>query len=189
MVSPMWCCDRTSRCLRNAIRLFLAGLISVGSPLMAADSVVIRSTDVTLAQQGVLKGTVLNVSAQPVSGVPVHVLHRETVVASATSDEQGQFSVQGLRNGAHVIQVGSVQQPVRFWGQSTAPPASTSQMAIVVDEEIVRGQMGLPPGTNVGNTLTQNTGVLLLIGGTVAIVLGTTLGADNDDSPIPPASP
>jgi hypothetical protein len=189
MVRSLWSFNFPSRFLRNAIRLFLAGLISVGAPIMAAAPVEIRSTDFTLAQQGILKGTVLNVSAQPVSGVPVHVLHNEKVVASATSDEQGQFSVQGLRNGAHVIQVGSVQQPVRFWGESTAPPASTSQMAIVVDEEIVRGQMGYQPGNMPGSMLTANTGILLLIGGAVAIVLGTTLGADNDDSPVPPASP
>jgi len=189
MLRFIWSFDCSSRCLRNAMRLFLAGLISVGSPIMAAGPVEIRSTDITLAQQGTLKGTVLNVSAQPVSGIPVNVLHDETVVATATSDEQGQFSVQGLRKGAHVIQVGSVQQPVRFWGESAAPPASASQMAIVVDEEIVRGQMGYFPPNTVNNTLTANTGVLLLIGGAVAIVLGTTLGADNDDSAVPPASP
>jgi hypothetical protein len=151
---------------------------------MASGSAEIRATDVTLAQPGLLKGSVLNASAQPVSGVPVHVLHGDTVVASATSDELGLFSVKGLRNGAHVIQVGDVQKPVRFWGSDTAPPASTSQMAIVVDDGIVRGQSGY----NGSAIINRGTGALLLIGGATAIVLATTLGND-DDSPVPPVSP
>lgn len=174
--------------MRKSISLLLAGLISANSPVFAELPVEIRSTDVTLVQQGLLKGTVLNTSAQPVIGVPVHILHGEAIVASAVSDEEGQFSISGLRNGSHIIQVGSVQQPVRFWETTTAPPASTSHMAIVVDEEIVRGQQGFQPGNTVAGTISSNLGMILLIGGGIGIVLGTTMSADNY-SPKAPASP
>ena len=187
MVRFMWSTASTYWSMRKAICFILAGLISVGSPVLAGGPVEIRSTDVTLGHQGLLKGSVLNASAQPVSGVSVHVLHGDAVVASATSDSQGQFSVKSLRNGSHLIQVGSVQQPVRFWGTQAAPPVSTSQMTIIVDDEVIRGQSGFVPGNSVADTMSSNLGAILLIGGAVGIVLGTTLGADND-SPVPPAS-
>lgn len=187
MVRFMWSTASTYWSMRKAICVILAGLISIGSPAMAGGPVEIRSTDITLGPHGLLKGSVLNASAQPVSGVTVHVLHGETVVASATSDGQGQFSVKSLHNGSHIMQVGRLQQPVRFWGTEAAPPVSTSQITIIVDEEVIRGQSGFETGNSVADSMNTNLGVILLIGGAVGIVLGTTLSADND-SPAPPAS-
>ena len=163
--------------LKKPLCLLLTGMISVGTPVMAAGPVEIRSSDVSLTD-GVLAGTVLNTSAQPVSGLNVHLLHNEKVIASATSDENGQFAIRGLRNGGHVLQVGAVQQPVRFWGTQAAPPSAASKMAIVVNEEVVRGQQSGGP-----NLLIP----LAIIGGAVAVTLATTLGAD--DPSAPPASP
>jgi hypothetical protein len=60
-------------------------------------------------------------------------------------------------------------------------------MAIVVDEEVVRGQ-GFQQGNTVADTVRSNLVPILLIGGAIGIVLGTTLG-NNDNSPAPPASP
>lgn len=188
MLKSVWSVSKNVPSLRKALCLFLAGLISVGTPVMAGGPVEIRSTDVTLKGEGVLSGTVLNVSAQPVAGVTVRVLHGESVVATSTSDDQGHFYVKGLRHGSHVIQVGSVQHPVRFWGTTSAPPASTAQMAIVVDERVVRGQAGFAP-VYVSSGFNSSAGAFLLIGGATAIVLGTTLGASNDAPPALPASP
>jgi hypothetical protein len=61
-------------------------------------------------------------------------------------------------------------------------------MAIVVDDEVVRGQMGFQPGNMVAGTMGSSLVPILLIGGAIGIVLGTTLG-NNNDSPAPPASP
>jgi Carboxypeptidase regulatory-like domain len=174
--------------LRKALSLLLAGLLTAGNLVVAGGPFEIRSTDVTLNQDGLLSGTVLNVSAQPVSGVTVRVLHGESIVATSTSNEEGHFHVKGLRHGSHLIQVGGEQHPIRFLGPNTAPPASTAQMAIVIDEQVVRGQAGFAP-MYVSNGLNANMGAFLLIGGATAIVLGTTLGANNDSSPLVPASP
>ena len=176
----------TRNSLRSRISLFLAGLISVGSPVMAAGPVEIRASDIVLAQPGVLRGTVLNTAAQPVAGISVNVLHGTDVVASATSDEHGQFAVTGLRHGAHEIQVGQTRHPVRFWGNNTAPPVATSQMAIVIDEEIVRGQM-MTGDSRIGQMVYDNPLPVLLIGGAVALVLVTSL--NDDDDAAAPASP
>ena len=175
--------------LRNGTCLLLAGLLTVGTPVLAGDTPEIRSSDVALNTGGVLKGTVLNGTAQPVAGVPVNMLHQEKLVATTMSNDEGEFTFKGLRNGAHVVQVGMTQESVRLWDTQTAPPAAVEDMAIVVDEEIVRGQMAtgiLPPGS-LGTFIANNAGALLLIGGATAIALGTTLGNSHHNAA--PASP
>ena len=170
--------------LRNGTCLLLAGLLSVGTPLMAGEPVEIRSTDVSLHVGGFLKGTVLNTAAQPMAGVPVNVFHEDKVVATAMSDKNGGFIVKGLRNGAHVVKVGTTQKAVRLWGPDTAPPAAVENIAIVVDDEAVRGQLGLMSGSQAGGFIASNAGAFLLIGGAAAITLGTTL--DNNAAPASP---
>ena len=180
---------RTS--MRNSTSLLLAGLLSFGSPLVAGEPVQIGareqiySSDVVLHNGGVLHGTVLNTEGQPVSGVKVSILHKEISIAITVSNEEGKFAVKGLRNGAHTIEVGSKYQPVRLWGTNTAPPAAIENVAIVIDEEAVRGQMfgggGSMPG---GGFLGSRIGGLMLVGGAAAITLATTL--DNNATPASP---
>ncbi len=172
--------------MRKGTRLFLAGLLAVGTPLMAGEPVQIgasdevRSSDVVLHNGGVLQGTVMNTEGQPVAGAKVNVLHKEASVASTVSNEEGKFAVKGLRNGAHIIEVGKKLQPVRLWGTNTAPPAAIENVAIVVDEEAVRGQMFGGGGGLLGSSL----GGFALIGAATAITLGTTL--DNNAKPASP---
>ena len=170
--------------LRNGICLLLTGVLSVGSPLKAEEPVEIRSSDVAMNEGGLLKGTVLNTAARPVAGVAVNVLHEDKVVATAMSDKNGEFTVKGLRNGAHMVKVGTTQKAVRLWGSDTAPPAAVENIAIVVDDEAVRGQLGLMSGGQAGGFIASNAGAFLLIGGAAAITLGTTLDYNAE-----PASP
>lgn len=175
--------------LKRSICLVLSGMMTIGSPLMANGPVEVRSSDFTL-NEGVLTGSVLNTAAQPVSGLNVHLLHGDKVVATAVSDENGQFAVRGLRNGNHILQVGAEQQPVRFWGNQAAPPSSNLRMAIVVDEEVVRGQgcgEGCDDGCGHGmGAKLMSPCALLLIGGAVAATLALTLDDDDDNAPASP---
>lgn len=172
------------KCLtaRKALSLLLAGVLSLGNSVIAGSAVEIRSNDVSL-NQGVLVGSVVNQAALPVSGIRVHLLHKDNVIATAISDEKGQFTVKGLRNGSHVLQVGTTQQPVRFWGNQSAPPSSAAHMAIVVDEEIVRGQGCGEDGTACSSVLSSigsNPLPLLLIGGAVAATIA--ISNSNDEA-------
>lgn len=179
--------------IRSGVSLLLSMAMLVGSPLLASETVAIRSSDYLLGQEGVLAGSVLNQSGLPVAGLPVQVLHGDHVIATAVSDEKGQFAVQGLRNGSHTVQLGASRQPVRFWSNTAAPPAAVSRMAIVVDEEVVRGQCGESCGEGCGEGFAGGHhkawgtafGVLL-IGGAVATTLALTLD-DNDNAVV--ASP
>jgi hypothetical protein len=168
--------------LQKCVSLLLVGLLIGGAPAGGEGPVEMRSSDITLAATGLLQGVVVDSSARPVSGITLHILHGDAVIASATSDELGEFSIHGLRHGAHAIQVGETLHPVRFWGTDSAPPVSTSKLAIVVDEPTVRGQMTFP-GTNLVNTVSANAVPLVIISGAVAIVLASTL--DNDGTPAP----
>ena len=168
---------------KKPLCLLLTGMISVGAPVMAAGPVEFRSSDVALTD-GVMEGTVLNTAARPVFGLKVQLLHGDQVIARATSDENGQFAIRGLRNGGHVLQVGSVQQPVRFWGTQAVPPSATSTMAIVVDEQVVRGQEENGGEEDAASSLVP----LLIFGGVLATTLAITLSGDQDVTPPPLAT-
>jgi hypothetical protein len=179
---------------KKAVCVTLSAVLTLGSPVFAGGPVEIRSTDIALGQ-GQLTGSVLNAAGQPVGGINVHVLHGASVVATVASNEDGQFVVEGLRNGAHVIQVGASVQPVRFWSSQAAPPAAAEQLAIVVDEEIVRGQCGDACGDPCGDPCGEACGAgkkccsglgLLLFGGAVAATLVYTLDQNGSDAPASP---
>ena len=158
--------------LRNGICLLLTGVLSVGSPLKAGEPHEIRSSDVVRNSDELLKGTVMNTAAQPIAGVEVSVLHKDKVVANSTSNDQGEFSFKGLRNGAHVVKAGSTRQAVRLWGTNSAPPAAIENIALVVDEETVRGQgalgaLGAAGGGGIGAGTAAAAAAAAAIGGYV----------------------
>ncbi len=175
-----------AKLLRKCTCLLLAGLLSVGTSVIAGEPTEIRSSDVVLNDGGLLTGTALTTEAQPVAGIQVHVLHEEKIVAKTTSDEKGEFSVKGLRNGAHTIQIGATQQSVRLWGTNSAPPAAVENVAIVVDDETVRGQNGMLPIAQPETFLANNMGKLLLLGGAAAIAIGVTQNRHKSSTPASP---
>ena len=166
------------RYIRNVVSIALSMAMLVGSPVLAAEAVAVRSTDYLLGQKGILAGNVVNQQGQPAAGLPVQVLHDGRVIATAYSNEKGEFAVEALRNGTHTVQLGGSQHSVRFWSDAAAPPSAVNHMAIVVDEEVVRGQCG--EGCGEGgfrpSCLTSGTALgVLLIGGAVATTLALTL--------------
>lgn len=180
--------------IHSGVSVVLSMALLVGSPLLASETVAIRSSDYLLGQESILAGSVVNQSGLPVAGLPVQVLHKGQVIATALSDDKGEFAVQGLRNGQHTVKVGASQQSVRFWMSKAAPPTAVSRLAIVVDEEVVRGQCGescaegCGEGFAGGDHRAWKTAVgVLLIGGAVATTLALTL--DDNNSSAAPGSP
>jgi hypothetical protein len=171
--------------IRRGISVALSATMLVGSPLLGGETAEVRSADYRLEQDGVLSGSVLNLNGQPVSGLPVEILHENRRIAVAMSDEAGHFAVEGLRNGQHVVKLGATQQAARFWNNATAPPTAQGNLAMTVDEEVVRsqcsnietgdeccrGQGGPVWGTAIG---------VLIVGGAVA---GTIVFTQRDDKP------
>jgi hypothetical protein len=154
--------------------LTAAVVITVGQPAFATSPAASRSADVTLAAGGVLNGTVVTSTAQPVSATKVTILHGDTTVAEAVTNEAGEFAVKGLRNGAHTVKLANATQPVRFWSASAAPPGANGKLVLVSSPRTVRAQDGGGMGL---------VGTGLLFGGALAVTLATTLNDKND----PPA--
>ncbi|MCA9060645.1 MAG: carboxypeptidase regulatory-like domain-containing protein [Planctomycetaceae bacterium] len=163
-----------------AVWMAAVGMVVSGPALNAAEQQAVsplKVTDIALGQGGALRGQTLDSQAAPMAGVRVQVLHQQQVVAEASSDAEGRFTVSGLRSGAHTIQFAGYQQQVRLWNDAdVAPPNAVSRLALVVNQKTVRGQDG---------SLTP-----LLVGGGVftaatAATLATTLG-NGDPTPTSP---
>ena len=189
MISVISC----GKTFHNCTCLLMAGLFFVGSPVMAGDpapiekKVDVRGVDVVLNEGGLLEGTLLNTAAQPIAGATVRVVHNDKTVATALSNDKGKFAIKGLRNGVHVVQAGTASQIVRLWGANAAPPNAVENLAIVVDFDVVRGQLALGAlGGGAGTTVAATAAVgLVAAGGYLAYDEVT-----KKDNPQPePASP
>jgi len=151
--------------------LTAAVVITIGQPALAADQTPVRTADIALADGGVLNGVVLTPEAQPVASTKVKILHGTNIVAEAVTNDDGEFAVKGLRNGVHTVQMTNASQPVRFWSATAAPPTANGRLVMVSSPNMVRAQEGAGIGA---------AGAALIFGGTLAVVLATTLDDKNE---------
>ncbi len=162
---------------------------SLSAPtLLAAEPMLLQSGDVVL-QNGVMRGTILDRSAQPVGGMPVRLFHRETQIAETLTNDRGEFSISGVRNGSHIIATGSHRSNVRFWGTDAAPPSATQKAMIIVDPQVVRAQDedcgdDCGEGWLSGSGLAKPAMLLAIAGGVVGIV--AIVEHNDDKGPISP---
>ena len=63
-------------------------------------------TDVALTSGGVFSGQVVDVQGRPQAGSTVAVSQTQQVVATATTDANGQFSIRGLQGGMYQVVAG-----------------------------------------------------------------------------------
>ena len=184
MMKFTFCTNLIAKLLQNGTWLLLTGLLSVGTPALAGEPVEIRSSDVALGAGGLLNGTVLNTAALPVAGVAVSVLHEDKVVAKSMSNEKGEFTVTGLRNGVHVIKVGTAQQRVRLWSADAAPPAAVENIAVVVNDDVVRGQAALGALGGAGGS--AGMAAAAVVAGVGGYVVYDQFIANDDNTPASP---
>src|SRR5690554_3665666 len=71
--------------------------------------------DVALADQGTLRGQVLDANGAAANNVQVEVLQGQTRVASVTTDANGEFAVAGLKGGNYVVASQGAAGLVRAW--------------------------------------------------------------------------
>ncbi|MEY3175058.1 MAG: hypothetical protein RLZZ436_2972 [Planctomycetota bacterium] len=183
--------------MRHVLKQWLAAALMgtlVATPVFGTEAVELRSRDVLL-HSGSLSGVVLNRQSHPVPGVQVRLMYGKNVIATAITDDNGNFAVHGLRNGGHIVGTGEEKELVRFWSSEAAPPAASARMIMVVDEQVIRGQgcaddcveecgEGQPGGKSACGVLSNPVALLLLGGGAAGIV---AIVAHNDDDA--PASP
>ena len=161
-----------------AVALAGAGMLAPHASLMAATSAAPAAVpaaapavlDVALAPGGVMQGQVVDAQGQPAAEAPVTVFHEGREVAQTTADAQGNFSIQGLKAGQHVVLSGDHGGLYRMWADQTAPPAANNRVMIVKNGQVARGQ-GL-----------SGRGGLLMAGVLGGIVAGGVISQDDGRS-------
>jgi hypothetical protein len=106
------------------------------SPPHAAQSTV---TDIVLQEGGLLRGQLLDGEGNAEAGADVTVQWQNRRIVTTTTNERGEFSVAGLRGGLHTIATERGVAGCRFWAPSTAPPNVPSELLLVANESVLRG--------------------------------------------------
>jgi hypothetical protein len=100
--------------------------------------------DVALARGGLLNGQVVDAKGAAMKAVPVSVWFENQQVAATVTNENGQFSVNGLRGGVHQVTAAQGSGVYRLWTAEAAPPTAKAGNVVVPGQTIVRGQNGYP---------------------------------------------
>ncbi len=155
-----------------AVALAVVGMMA---PQLAFAAPPARSArDIALAKGGVLQGKVVDQQAAAQAGEAVRVLQNGEVVATAKTDAQGRFAINGLRTGVHQIETSATKSVYRLWTPETAPPAARNSVLLVDGGDVVLGQSG-------GGIL----GALAnpwVLGGIVAAAIAIPLALDDDNA-------
>ncbi len=134
-------------------------------------------TDVGLQAGGVLRGQLLDGQGHPRPGAVVTINWQNRVIAAATTDRQGEFSVAGLRGGIHTVTSGPDVAPCRFWALSTSPPNVPHNLLVVSNPTTVRGNNCRRHA--MANMLSNPYFLGLAVG--AAIIIPVAINASNDD--------
>ena len=108
--------------------------------------------DVSLDEEGVLSGQVVNRQGVPLVQTAVMVRSAGTIVAVSKTDAQGQFAVRDLSGGTYEVIGAGSGGVYRVWTADASPPAATEQVTLVaaqnvVPEEVPPQYNGPPPGS------------------------------------------
>jgi hypothetical protein len=115
------------------------------TPHQAAPASVVRWYDVSLDGNGAMHGHILNQSGASISHAKVSVYRLNQIVLSTETNDQGEFTIRGLRGGLYQVVASNANGEsgvalYRVWAAGTAPPSSISDVVMVMRQEVVRGQ-------------------------------------------------
>lgn len=136
--------------------------------------------DVELADGGVLLGQVVNGQGRSLARIPVSFWTRDRQIAATQTDANGCFAVGGLRGGVYQVVTTTGQGTFRLWTPGNAPPLARKGALLVVDREVVRGQI---PGMGALTFWLSNPWVLA---GVVATAVAVPIAINNAQRPSSP---
>ena len=100
--------------------------------------------DVSLNQDGLLVGQVVNPQGGCLGGERVYVHGKDHLVATTETDREGYFRVDGLGGGIYQVLTAGASRTYRIWRPGMAPPMSQRAVLVVAAEETVRGNGCFP---------------------------------------------
>lgn len=128
--------------------------------------------DVTLHEDGTLRGQVLDSQGAAVATAVVAVVHQGKVVATTQTDSAGRYAATGLRTGVYQIVTDKGITVCRVWTPATAPPSSQAEALIVDGDQVIRGSLG---GRSLGSMLSNP----WVLGAIVAAAIAIPLALDD----------
>ncbi len=125
-----------------ALAVSAQGMIQAAEGPKPLPEAAAKIRDVRLAQGGTLELQLVDQQGNGLQNVPVSLSFSGQRVAEAQSNDHGTVRFSNLRPGLHVVHAGSATDTVRLWNDGTAPPHAARRLAVVADEQVVRGQLG-----------------------------------------------
>lgn len=142
------------------------------TPAGAQKSLSVAVADVKLAEDGILRGQVVNRAGTAKARAKVTLVSGGQVVAQTVTDQQGNFAMPVAKGGVYTITDGETGAVVRVWTNAAAPPSAQAGILLVSDGALVRGALG-------DGGLLPILGLAAIAGVVVAVVIAAT---DNDDA-------
>ena len=109
---------------------------------------VAAAKDIALGPNGTLSGLVKDSSGQAKRAEIVTVGFSGNEVAKVQTLEDGRFTIEGLREGTHVVKASGSSFPVRFWQADKAPPSADSGITLVSRQVPAGDEIVLVPNDN-----------------------------------------
>lgn len=172
----------------DSVRLSVAALSCLGmllSPMATAAEPLAAVGDVALGEGGFLIGKVVDTQGVAVPLVTVTLADTQREITRVRTDQEGQFSVLGLRGGVYRLSCQGQVAMYRLWARDTAPPVALQGVLLVVGADIVRGQYGNShkPFASAGQWIGDHPFVTLgLIGAAIALPIALS----DDEAPATP---
>ena len=107
-----------------------------------------RISDVAMDEHQIVRGQILDVVNKPVPNAEIEAFLGAKRVARMTSDARGEFRWKCSSGGTYHLLTNGQVTTVRIWTAAAAPPQSTNQI-LLVHGQVVRGQSGTFPYTQV----------------------------------------
>jgi hypothetical protein len=132
----------------------------------------IAFVDVSLSQDNLLRGQLVNGEGIPKAKSQVTLASGGEVVARGVTDEQGFFALKVEKGGVYALSDGETATLVRAWTSQAAPPSANNGVLMVSDRDVTRAALG-------NGGLRDVVGWAAVIGVVTAVIVAA---ADNDAS-------
>jgi len=169
-----------------AVTLTCLGMLISPATLSAAPMAAPR--DVALGEGGILDGQVVNNQGVPSALTTITLADHQQEIARTRTDQEGKFSVSGLRGGVYRISSHGQVAVYRLWAPNTAPPVAQQGVTLVAGNDVVRGQYGTTAGP-FGSMAQWVADHPLITASAIGAAIAIPIALNDDDDWTPPASP
>ena len=173
----------------TSLKCIAAALSCLGmllSPTAMTAAPLVALSDVALGNGGVLVGQVVDAQGAAVAMATVTLADHKQEIAQVRADQEGKFSVPGLRGGVYRISFRGQDAMYRLWAPNTAPPVAQQGVILVVGDnvirgqDVIRGQYGSSPGpfASIAQWVADHP---LITAGFIGAAIAIPIALDDDD--------